>query len=45
MSLSEDRRAELRERIRASLPTNARGEHHLIARAWTARGNLVTNPA
>jgi SAM-dependent methyltransferase len=38
MSLSEERRAELRERIRASLPTNAKGEHHLTARAWAARG-------
>jgi SAM-dependent methyltransferase len=38
MSLSEDRRAELRDRIRASLPTNAKGEHHLTARAWAVRG-------
>jgi len=38
MSLSEERRAALRERIRASLPTNSQGEHHLIARAWTVRG-------
>jgi hypothetical protein len=38
MSLSEDRRAALREQIRASLPTNSRGEHHLIARAWAIRG-------
>ena len=38
MSLSEERRAALRERIRASLPTNSRGEHHLIARAWAIRG-------
>ena len=38
LSLSEDRRAALRERIRASLPTNPRGEHHLIARAWAIRG-------
>jgi SAM-dependent methyltransferase len=34
MSLSQERRAALRERIRVSLPTNAEGEHHLIARAW-----------
>jgi len=34
MSLSEERRATLREHIRASLPTNADGEHHLTARAW-----------
>jgi SAM-dependent methyltransferase len=38
MSLSEQRRAALRERIRASLPINSEGEHHLIARAWTVRG-------
>jgi SAM-dependent methyltransferase len=38
MSLSEERRAALREQIRASLPTNSRGEHHLIARAWAIRG-------
>ena len=38
MSLSEERRAVLREQIRASLPTNSRGEHHLTARAWAVRG-------
>lgn len=38
MSLSEERRAALRERIRARLPTNSEGEHHLIARAWAVRG-------
>ena len=38
MSLSEERRAALRERIRAGLPTNAAGEHHLTARAWAVRG-------
>ena len=38
MSLSEERRAALRERIRGSLPTNSQGEHHLIARAWAVRG-------
>jgi SAM-dependent methyltransferase len=38
MSLSQERRAALRERIRASLPTNADGEHHLVARAWAVRG-------
>ena len=38
MSLSEKQRAELRERIRANLPTNAEGEHHLTARAWAVRG-------
>jgi SAM-dependent methyltransferase len=38
MSLSKDQRAALRERIRSSLPTNAKGEHHLVARAWAVRG-------
>ena len=38
MSLGQERRAELRERIRAGLPTNAQGEHHLFARAWAVRG-------
>jgi SAM-dependent methyltransferase len=37
-SLSEEQRAGLRERIRASLPTNSEGEHHLVARAWAVRG-------
>ena len=38
MSLSEERRAELRERIRAGLPTDQKGEHPLTARAWAVRG-------
>jgi SAM-dependent methyltransferase len=38
MSLSDEGRAALRERIRASLPTSSEGEHHLIARAWAVRG-------
>jgi len=38
MSLSEARRAELRERIRATLPIQADGWIHLIARAWAVRG-------
>jgi SAM-dependent methyltransferase len=38
MSLSQERRAALRERIRAGLPTNPQGEHHLTARAWAVRG-------
>jgi SAM-dependent methyltransferase len=38
MSLSPGRRAALRERIRAGLPTNPEGEHHLIARAWAVQG-------
>jgi SAM-dependent methyltransferase len=38
MSLSQERRAALRDHIRANLPTNAEGEHHLTARAWAVRG-------
>jgi SAM-dependent methyltransferase len=38
MSLSEERRAELRERIRASLPSDAEGGIPLSARAWAIRG-------
>jgi SAM-dependent methyltransferase len=38
MSLGEDRRAALRERIRAGLPFAGDGSIHLIARAWAVRG-------
>jgi SAM-dependent methyltransferase len=38
MSLSEARRAALRERIRASLPVGPDGSVHLVARAWAVRG-------
>ncbi|MGQ0543721.1 MAG: hypothetical protein ACT4P3_00095 [Betaproteobacteria bacterium] len=38
MSLSEERRAALRERIRAALPIAADGSIPLIARAWAVRG-------
>jgi SAM-dependent methyltransferase len=38
MSLSEDRRAELRERIRVGLPYAADGSIPLSARAWAVRG-------
>jgi SAM-dependent methyltransferase len=38
MSLGQEQRAMLRERIRAGLPTNPEGEHHLVARAWAVRG-------
>jgi hypothetical protein len=38
MSLSEERRALLRERIRADLPISGDGSIHLSARAWAARG-------
>jgi SAM-dependent methyltransferase len=38
MSLSEDRRVALRERIRSKLPTEPDGSIPLIARAWAVRG-------
>lgn len=38
MSLTEERRAALREHIRARLPIAADGSIHLIARAWAVRG-------
>ena len=38
MSLSEVDRAVLRETIRASLPIQADGTIHLVARAWAVRG-------
>jgi ubiquinone/menaquinone biosynthesis C-methylase UbiE len=38
MSLSEAARARLRERLRATLPTEADGSIRLIARAWAVRG-------
>lgn len=39
MSLDEERRAALRERIRATLPVAADGSISLIARAWAVRGS------
>ncbi len=38
VSLPEDARVKLRERLRASLPTQPDGSIHLIARAWAVRG-------
>jgi len=38
MSLSEDKRGELRELIRSRLPIEKDGSIHLVARAWAARG-------
>jgi len=38
MSLSEERRAELQERIRSELPISKDGSIHIIARAWAAQG-------
>jgi hypothetical protein len=39
MSLSEMERAELRERIRPTLPVQADGSIDLTARAWAVRGS------
>jgi SAM-dependent methyltransferase len=38
MSLSEERRAALRERLRGALPTAIDGSIPLVARAWAVRG-------
>ncbi len=38
VSLPDERRAELRERLRASLPVQRDGSIHLVARAWAVRG-------
>jgi hypothetical protein len=38
MSLAEDRRAALRERLRATLPAEPDGSIHLSARAWAVQG-------
>jgi SAM-dependent methyltransferase len=38
MSLSGERRAALRQRIRSALPITKSGAIHLIARAWAVRG-------
>jgi SAM-dependent methyltransferase len=43
MSLTEERRAALRERLRTSLPTAADGSIPLIARAWAAHGRPPRN--
>jgi SAM-dependent methyltransferase len=40
MSLSEDSRALLRERLRAALPTGPDGSISLVARAWAVRGTV-----
>jgi hypothetical protein len=39
MSLNEEQRAALRERIRAALPVAADGSIALTARAWAVRGS------
>jgi SAM-dependent methyltransferase len=38
MQLTEERRSALRERLRATLPTEPDGSIHLVARAWAVRG-------
>ncbi len=38
MSLTEVARAALRERLRATLPTEPDGSIRLVARAWAVRG-------
>ena len=43
ISLSEDRRATLRERIRSRLPFAPDGSIHLTARAWAVRGRCATH--
>jgi SAM-dependent methyltransferase len=43
MSLSEEARAALRERIRAKLPVASDGSINLMARAWAVRGQTPTH--
>ena len=45
MSLTEERRQALRERIRAALPTRADGSIPLVARAWAVRGRTAPEAA
>jgi SAM-dependent methyltransferase len=45
MSLSDERRTELRERIQRRLPVAADGSIRLMARAWAIRGRTQTVPA
>lgn len=40
MSLSEERRFDLSEKVRARLPVSSDGSIHLKARAWAARGRV-----
>ncbi|HZS34846.1 MAG TPA: class I SAM-dependent methyltransferase [Methylomirabilota bacterium] len=43
LSLSEPRRAALRERVRAALPARPDGSIALVARAWAVRGRRATD--
>jgi SAM-dependent methyltransferase len=45
MSLTEERRAALRERLRAVLPAASDGSIRLRARAWAVRGRKAVTPA
>ena len=45
VSLEEDARVRLRERLRATLPTETDGAIHLTARAWAARGVVLRGPS
>jgi hypothetical protein len=40
MSLDEERRTRLRDRLRARLPLGNDGSISLVARAWAARGTV-----
>ena len=40
MSLTEERRAALRDRIRSTMTVKPDGSIHLIARAWAVRGQV-----
>jgi hypothetical protein len=42
MSLSEERRDALRERIRGKLPVRAGGAIELVARAWAVRARAAS---
>jgi hypothetical protein len=41
MSLPDDTRTSLRERLRGCLPAHPDGSIHLVARAWAVRGRKV----
>ena len=42
VSLAEEKRAALRERIRAKLPFGRDGSLKLVARAWAVKGRVPT---